>query len=199
MSPPTHGAPGRANGVGERHDTRRKTAVSTSHVLLLLVAFRTANALATSTFFQPDEYFQSLEPAWQLAFGNGSGAWITWVTLRLSRCSSCLLQAHQYCRTGGASCARRFIRASLPQCTLLLRQLLKHATSRSPCAPSSWSTHQRLRRRCLQRAWIIPPGDSLREFTEEAAILLGPLCVAARRTRIATFVLNANVNDCSWH
>ncbi|KAF1981112.1 glycosyltransferase family 22 protein [Aulographum hederae CBS 113979] len=47
-------------------------------VLLLLIGLRIANALTLSTFFQPDEYFQSLEPAWQLAFGDQSGAWITW-------------------------------------------------------------------------------------------------------------------------
>ena len=44
-----------------------------------LLAFRLLNALTLSTFFQPDEYFQSLEPAWALAFGPDSHAWITWV------------------------------------------------------------------------------------------------------------------------
>ncbi|GME48944.1 glycosyltransferase family 22 protein [Neofusicoccum parvum] len=48
------------------------------HVFLLLLALRILNALTTRTFFQPDEYFQSLEPAWQMAFGGRSGAWITW-------------------------------------------------------------------------------------------------------------------------
>lgn len=48
-------------------------------ILFLLFAFRTINALAVRTFFQPDEYFQSLEPAWATAFGSESGAWITWV------------------------------------------------------------------------------------------------------------------------
>lgn len=47
-------------------------------VFYLLLTLRFINALAVHTFFQPDEYFQSLEPAWQLAFGQGSGAWITW-------------------------------------------------------------------------------------------------------------------------
>ncbi|KAF2662311.1 glycosyltransferase family 22 protein [Lophiostoma macrostomum CBS 122681] len=51
---------------------------STLAVLLLLLAFRIVNALTLHTFFQPDEYFQSLEPAWQLAFGQTSNAWITW-------------------------------------------------------------------------------------------------------------------------
>lgn len=48
-------------------------------VWLLLVGFRFINSIAVATFFQPDEYFQALEPAWRLAFGPGSGAWITWV------------------------------------------------------------------------------------------------------------------------
>lgn len=49
-------------------------------VFALLLAFRIVNALTLRTFFQPDEFFQSLEPAWQLAFGRASNAWITWVT-----------------------------------------------------------------------------------------------------------------------
>jgi len=48
-------------------------------ILLFLIAFRVLNALSIRTFFQPDEYFQSLEPAWHMVFGNDSGAWITWV------------------------------------------------------------------------------------------------------------------------
>lgn len=52
---------------------------STLSVFVLLLAFRIVNAWTLRTFFQPDEYFQSLEPAWQLAFGPSSNAWITWV------------------------------------------------------------------------------------------------------------------------
>jgi GPI mannosyltransferase 3 len=66
--------------------SRRRSAVShvadsTSErdILLFLVAFRILNALIVSTFFQPDEYFQSLEPAWRMVFGEDSGVWITWV------------------------------------------------------------------------------------------------------------------------
>ena len=62
---------------------RAQDAATSRDVLLFLVAFRILNALSIRTFFQPDEYFQSLEPAWQMAFGADSGAWITWV-------SSCL-------------------------------------------------------------------------------------------------------------
>jgi hypothetical protein len=51
----------------------------TKLVFPLLVCFRMINALCVKTFFQPDEYFQSLEPAWMMAFGSQSGAWITWV------------------------------------------------------------------------------------------------------------------------
>ncbi|KGO49588.1 GPI mannosyltransferase [Penicillium expansum] len=50
----------------------------TQNILLLLIAFRLVNAFVVRTFFQPDEYFQSLEPAWQIAFGQGQGAWVTW-------------------------------------------------------------------------------------------------------------------------
>ncbi|KAI2792409.1 GPI mannosyltransferase 3 [Penicillium oxalicum] len=49
-----------------------------ANILLFLVAFRLLNALAVRTFFQPDEFFQSLEPAWQIAFGKDQGAWLTW-------------------------------------------------------------------------------------------------------------------------
>ncbi|KAJ4406615.1 glycosylphosphatidylinositol anchor biosynthesis [Neurospora sp. IMI 360204] len=47
-------------------------------VLTLLLVFRFINAIVLRTFFQPDEYFQALEPAWNLAFGDQSGAWLTW-------------------------------------------------------------------------------------------------------------------------
>ncbi|KAG9593480.1 glycosyltransferase family 22 protein, partial [Aureobasidium melanogenum] len=51
---------------------------SGANVLYFLIAFRVCNALLIRTFFQPDEYFQSLEPAWDIAFDPSSGAWITW-------------------------------------------------------------------------------------------------------------------------
>jgi phosphatidylinositol glycan class B len=49
-----------------------------TNILLFLIAFRLVNAFTVRTFFQPDEFFQSLEPAWQIAFGENQGAWITW-------------------------------------------------------------------------------------------------------------------------
>ncbi|KZM20058.1 glycosylphosphatidylinositol anchor biosynthesis [Ascochyta rabiei] len=56
-------------------------------VFALLLAFRTVNALTLRTFFQPDEFFQSLEPAWRLAMGGASNAWITWEWKTLLRSS----------------------------------------------------------------------------------------------------------------
>jgi len=48
-------------------------------IFIGLLVFRIVNSYYLQTFFQPDEYFQALEPAWEIAFGSLSGAWITWV------------------------------------------------------------------------------------------------------------------------
>ncbi|KGY15324.1 hypothetical protein PABG_11624 [Paracoccidioides brasiliensis Pb03] len=61
-----------------RQSRRRLDTAAPQNILLFLIAFRALNALCVRTFFQPDEFFQSLEPAWQIAFGKDSGAWITW-------------------------------------------------------------------------------------------------------------------------
>lgn len=66
-------------GLRRRAVERVKQVSTSQDIFLFLVAFRILNALSVKTFFQPDEYFQSLEPAWQIAFGKDSGAWITWV------------------------------------------------------------------------------------------------------------------------
>ena len=42
---------------------------------ILALVIRVAIALSTRTFFQPDEYFQSLEPAHFLVFGYGDLTW----------------------------------------------------------------------------------------------------------------------------
>lgn len=47
----------------------------TRQLLGWLFAFRIVNALLCSTFFQPDEFYQSLEVAHRLVFGYG---WQTW-------------------------------------------------------------------------------------------------------------------------
>ena len=59
---------------------REVIAAQVKDVLAVLLLFRFVNALCVRTFFQPDEYFQALEPAWSIAFGSDSGAWLTWVT-----------------------------------------------------------------------------------------------------------------------
>lgn len=48
-------------------------------VFAFFLVLRFINALCIRTFFQPDEYLQALEPAWSIAFGRDSGAWLTWV------------------------------------------------------------------------------------------------------------------------
>ena len=66
-------------GLRQRAVKRVKQVSTSQDLLVFLVAFRILNALSIKTFFQPDEFFQSLEPAWEIAFGSDSGAWITWV------------------------------------------------------------------------------------------------------------------------
>lgn len=90
-----------------------------------IVVIRLINAWWIATFFQPDEFFQSLEPAWRLAFGSESGAWLTWVckvylySIRVSRqdwihCrDASSTKADHFFRNGIISCARRFT----PRCS----------------------------------------------------------------------------------
>lgn len=59
-------------------------AAGDAGVFRAILTIRLLNAFLVNTFFQPDEFFQSLEPAWKLAFGPDSGAWITWVLLYLT-------------------------------------------------------------------------------------------------------------------
>ena len=84
----------------------------TKFVFPLLVCFRILNALCVKTFFQPDEYFQSLEPAWRIAFGSRSGAWITWVGLKFNGCINRkhILKLH---RNGNTNSAHLYIRQFL--------------------------------------------------------------------------------------
>ncbi|KIX93799.1 uncharacterized protein Z520_10424 [Fonsecaea multimorphosa CBS 102226] len=70
-------APSRAH-ASSPSTARRSSSIASHNVFLSLVGLRLVNALTTRTFFQPDEYFQALEPAWHWAFGEGGGAWITW-------------------------------------------------------------------------------------------------------------------------
>ncbi|KIM28889.1 glycosyltransferase family 22 protein [Serendipita vermifera MAFF 305830] len=47
----------------------------TNHVVGIAIAVRVTQALLTQTFFQPDEYFQSLEVAHRAVFGYGQLTW----------------------------------------------------------------------------------------------------------------------------
>ncbi|OOF98038.1 glycosyltransferase family 22 protein [Aspergillus carbonarius ITEM 5010] len=64
--------------AASRFSALLSTPPSVLRVFLALVSFRLLNALTVRTFFQPDEFFQSLEPAWQVAFGDNHAPWITW-------------------------------------------------------------------------------------------------------------------------
>ena len=75
-------------GLHTRVVEKVKQVSISQDIFLFLLAFRILNALSVKTFFQPDEYFQSLEPAWQIAFGQYSGAWITWVCHHRMRSNS---------------------------------------------------------------------------------------------------------------
>src|SRR5882762_1561776 len=79
--PPSASSP--TDSTGPHRDTNTSAQALyflNLRILLLLIAFRLLNALCLSTFFQPDEFFPSLEPAWQIVWGPDSGAWITWVS-----------------------------------------------------------------------------------------------------------------------
>ncbi|KAI0168489.1 glycosyltransferase family 22 protein [Pestalotiopsis sp. NC0098] len=68
-----------ANDASQARPVQQNTAAAqVKDALAVLFAFRIANVLCVRTYFQPDEYFQALEPAWQLVFGPDSGAWMTW-------------------------------------------------------------------------------------------------------------------------
>lgn len=67
------------HGAHQSH-SQHGLPIRTAHVVIGLFALRLINTACTDqTFFQPDEYFQALEPAWNLVFGPNSGAWLTWV------------------------------------------------------------------------------------------------------------------------
>lgn len=68
-----------AKSLRKRAAQRVKATAVAQDILFFLIGFRIVNCLSIKTFFQPDEFFQSLEPAWEIAFGADSGAWITWV------------------------------------------------------------------------------------------------------------------------
>lgn len=74
-------APKDGTGVVESKPEQRPhvSRAQPGDVFAFFLVLRFINALYLRTFFQPDEYFQALEPAWSIAFGRDSGAWLTWV------------------------------------------------------------------------------------------------------------------------
>ncbi|KAI2464176.1 glycosyltransferase family 22 protein [Annulohypoxylon bovei var. microspora] len=65
-------------GSSKKTNATTLVTVPIREALAVIFAIRFANALCVRTFFQPDEYFQALEPAWNMLFGDDSGAWLTW-------------------------------------------------------------------------------------------------------------------------
>jgi phosphatidylinositol glycan class B len=121
--------------------------ISFTHILFL----RLINALTIATFFQPDEFFQSLEPAWQLAFGQDSGAWLTWVCLLQLVFSKYLLTRS---RNGTTNSAHRYIQCSLQSRIWPLRRHLSSSIYPRSCAQVFSSQPQRLCRVSLLRLVI---------------------------------------------
>lgn len=103
--PPSLGYPLSNCPMPPTSDSARATTLPTSYrdstlaVFALLLALRTVNAWTLRSFFQPDEFFQSLEPAWQLAFGDTAHACITWVNFAPLPLMSLSSQWHQEWRT----------------------------------------------------------------------------------------------------
>lgn len=101
---------------------RAQKAAKSQDILLFLVAFRILNALTIRTFFQPDEYFQSLEPAWQIAFGKDSGAWITWVGIRIWGQALALTLMHLGMEKPAEIChPSEYLRRSILACFMAVR------------------------------------------------------------------------------
>ena len=113
-----------------------------------LLVFRFMNSLLVWTFFQPDEYFQSLEPAWDMAFGPQSRAWITWACAHFP--FFILLDSNDTLYTGMASSTSLIIASSIVCCRLLCAQQSTGAFGLLPTVPS-YHPHQaaKYRARCI--------------------------------------------------
>lgn len=116
------------------------------NTFVVLLAYRLLNAFVIKTFFQPDEYYQSLEPAWWLAFGDNSGAWLTWVCLlRRQRDNLSLTKT----RNGGTIFDRPFIPHSSQSHTRQQTCLLAVCNSPPRFVPIFFLLHQRLYKHAL--------------------------------------------------
>lgn len=70
----TRAPPLRIKRRAQSPDTKQ-SLLPDKRLLLVLISLRMLNALTIKTFFQPDEYYQSLEPAWKSVFGYGELTW----------------------------------------------------------------------------------------------------------------------------
>ena len=183
-----HGTEATITSLTGEHDARPLSdthRAPTQNVLVLLLALRIVNALTLSTFFQPDEYFQSLEPAWQLAFGPSSGAWITWVWVDnvfffASLASHTLsdspgVHAHDVCRNGEPNCGPLCIQRCLRESTTSRQRWLASVTSLQLYVRSCSLLHLNSRKQSLQLSWIVTRGDLRRASMDEALAQHGQL------------------------
>lgn len=63
------------NAAFARQHAGMPTSIKHVKLFAVLLFIRSLNAAATRTFFQPDEFFQSLEVAHRLVFGYGYETW----------------------------------------------------------------------------------------------------------------------------
>lgn len=164
--------------------SRQSIAISRD-VLLFLIAFRILNALSIKTFFQPDEYFQSLEPAWQMAFGLNSGPWITWVSQISPLNASIKSIGSNLDNFGGARRSGRTIFGPLSILPFSLASTGSHLFYPEPqgcprtVMPSFWSQLRRWRRPSSRPWGTTIPGNLGRRSTDEIAEKLGQPYVAS--------------------
>ncbi|KAF2809649.1 uncharacterized protein BDZ99DRAFT_571427 [Mytilinidion resinicola] len=154
---PARSAPGAGGGHRATATTRPATgekSLPTPNVLLLLLALRIVSALTLRTFFQPDEYFQSLEPAWQLAFGQHAGAWITWewrAQLRSSLHPALFAAVYQFAATLANLCqASPRLRAEL----LVAAPKVVQAVIAALLDCYTWRLAQKIYGRSSRTAWV---------------------------------------------
>lgn len=123
---------------------RAKEAATSQDILWFLTGFRILNALSIRTFFQPDEYYQSLEPAWEIAFGAGSGAWITWVRAIVLLITGVI--ANLRFRNGRTNFDLPFTLPSSPGCTILPPSCRMHCDSVPSTARNFYLLRRKLHR-----------------------------------------------------
>lgn len=171
-------------------------AAQSRDILSVLLFIRFINALCVRTFFQPDEFFQALEPAWSIAFGQQSGAWLTWV------CSEGIIDKHSLfhapsplfalclhsSRNGNTSCAHHSTQPCFQQHTSLpIKRWASYSCYRSLEHISSLPSHK-WSSRCSQLSATSTRGNSPRGFTAEIVTRRGPPYVNRPQARYGAFL-----------